>query len=308
MFGQFTDIKLNGWVQKMPEAWRPYIVLARMDRPVGVWLLLLPGLWAIALASGGAAGLGLSGLWFMALFFVGAVAMRSAGCVINDLWDRDLDAKVERTASRPLASGALKARQALVFLAGLLLIGLMVLLQMNSVTIILGLASLPLVVAYPFMKRVTYWPQAFLGLTFNFGALMGWAAVSGDLSVSAFCLYLGGLFWTLGYDTIYAHQDKDDDALIGVRSTALKLGVRSKAWVAVFYVIALKLFVLALLMATSSMFGAVVALVGGLAMGAHMFWQLQSWDMNDQESCLRAFKSNRDFGLIVLVVMLLAIF
>jgi 4-hydroxybenzoate polyprenyltransferase len=300
MLGRFTDIKLDGWVQKVPERWRPYMLLARMDRPVGVWLLLLPGLWSIALASGGVMGLGLHGLWLMALFLIGAVAMRSAGCVINDLWDRDLDAQVERTASRPFASGALKARQALVFLFGLLLVGLMVLLQMNSTTIVLGLASLPLIVAY--------WPQAFLGLTFNFGALMGWSAVNGDLSAAAFCLYFGGLFWTLGYDTIYAHQDKDDDALIGVRSTALKLGAMSKAWVAVFYVIALKLFVLALLMSTSSMTGAAVALMGALAMGAHMFWQLKSWDMDDQDSCLRAFKSNRNFGLIVLIVMLLAIF
>ena len=198
------------WIDRIPDRLRPFAVLARWDRPIGTWLLLWPCWWAVALAPGW------PDLKLLALFAIGAVAMRGAGCVINDLADRDLDARVERTRHRPLASGRLTTGEALAFLALQLLVGLLVLLSFNRFTILLGLASLPLVIVYPLMKRVTWWPQAFLGVTFNWGALVGWSAVTGDLAAPALTLYVAGFLWTLGYDTIYAHQDKADDAVIGV--------------------------------------------------------------------------------------------
>ena len=214
---------------------QPYALLMRLDRPIGWWLLLLPGWWAIVLASGGVMNMNIKSWALMAAFLIGAVVMRGAGCVVNDIWDRDLDKMVERTRERPLASGAVSVKQAAAFLSLLLMIGAAILLSMNMLTIMLGLLSLPLIALYPAMKRITYWPQLFLGLTFNFGALMGWAAVTGELSAAPLFLYLGGIFWTIGYDTIYAHQDKEDDALAGIKSTALKFGNRSKLWVSGFY-------------------------------------------------------------------------
>lgn len=290
-----TDINHKGWIARLPAAWRPYLVLMRLDRPIGTWLLLLPGWWAIALASGGWLGMNLHDAWLFLLFGVGAVVMRGAGCVVNDLWDRDFDRAVERTRSRPLASGAISVRAALIFLLVLCLIGLGILLQLPLVAILLGVLSLPLIISYPLMKRVTWWPQFFLGITFNFGALMGWAAVSGVISVASVLIYIGGILWTLGYDTIYAHQDKEDDALIGVKSTARKLAGASKRWIAGFYISGW------CLMAMGFLFGGVglsgVLLLAGLA---HLLWQVRAWDMNDPASSLRFFKSNRDFGLIML--------
>lgn len=288
-----TDIKLDSWVGRvLPARARPYALLARLDRPVGVWLLLLPGWWAIVSASGGFVSMGAREWGIFFLFGIGAVVMRGAGCVINDLWDRELDKKVERTRARPLASGTLNVRQAIVFLFCLLLIGLLVLLQMNFMTVLLGVLSLPLIAVYPLMKRVTWWPQAFLGLTFNFGALMGWSAVTGFVGVPAVFLYLGGIFWTLAYDTIYAHQDREDDALAGIKSTALKFGKNSKIWVGCFFAIAL----------------ALIALASGgqgflflLPAAAHMAWQVKSWSLDDAASSLRVFKSNRDFGFLVML-------
>ena len=225
----------RGWIEHLPERLRPYAVLARWDRPIGTWLLLWPCWWALALAPGR------PDWWLVPLFGIGAVAMRGAGCVVNDLTDRELDAPVARTRERPLASGRLGVPQALAFLALQLLVGGLVLLAFNGVAVVLALASLPLIAIYPWMKRITWWPQAFLGITFNWGALVGWAAATGELATPALLLYAAGFFWTLGYDTIYAHQDKADDALIGIKSTARRLGAATPRWLWGFYGVTLAL-------------------------------------------------------------------
>jgi 4-hydroxybenzoate polyprenyltransferase len=282
------------WIDRIPNRLRPYAVLARWDRPIGTWLLLWPCWWAVALAPGW------PDLRLLALFAIGAVAMRGAGCVINDLADRDLDARVERTRNRPLASGRLSMRQAVAFLVVQLLVGLLVLLSFNSFTILLGFASMPLVIAYPFMKRITWWPQAFLGLTFNWGALVGWSAVTGDLAAPALVLYVAGFLWTLGYDTIYAHQDKVDDALIGVKSSARWLGAATPRWLWIFYAGALVLIGVA---------GRLVDLGPGfylmlIGAGAHFAWQVRTLDLDDPRSCLVRFRSNREFGWLVFLALL----
>jgi 4-hydroxybenzoate polyprenyltransferase len=282
------------WIDRIPDRLRPYAVLARWDRPIGTWLLLWPCWWAVALAPGW------PDLPLLALFAIGAVALRGAGCVINDLADRDLDARVERTRNRPLASGRLSTRQALAFLGVQLLVGLLVLLSFNSFTILLGFASMPLVIAYPFMKRITWWPQAFLGLTFNWGALVGWSAVTGDLEAPALVLYVAGFLWTLGYDTIYAHQDKVDDALIGVKSSARWLGAATPRWLWIFYAGALVLIGVA---------GRLVGMGPGfylllIVAGAHLAWQVRTLDLDDPRSCLSRFRSNRQFGWLVFLALL----
>ncbi len=293
--GGFTDIRA-GWIDRLaPPAWRPYLRLARLDRPIGTWLLLFPGWWSIALAGSGRPDLGL-----MALFAVGAVVMRGAGCTVNDILDRDFDARVERTRSRPIPSGQVSVRQALAFLAVQLLIGLAVLVQMNGFSVALGALSLVLVFTYPLMKRITWWPQAFLGLTFNWGALLGWAAVRGELDWPALALYAGGIAWTLGYDTIYAHQDKEDDARIGVKSTALRLGDRSKIWIYGFYTLAFIGFGLAGRLAGAGPYFLPVLTLGAL----HLSWQVATWRPDDQGDCLAKFKSNRWFGWILLAAIL----
>ena len=283
------------WTERLPARLRPYAVLARLDRPIGTWLLLLPCWWSTALAPGPLR------LDLFVLFAIGAVAMRAAGCVVNDFWDRDLDGRVERTRNRPLASGALTVREAAGFLALLLLIGLAVLLSLNELAILIGSLSVPLIVAYPLMKRITWWPQAFLGITFNWGALVGYAAVTGELGLAPVLLYAAGFFWTLGYDTIYAHQDKVDDAIVGMRSSALKLGAATPTWLYGFYAACL------LLLAAS---GAAAGLgplfyLGLLGAGAHFVWQVRTFRMDDGANCLRRFRSNRDLGLIVLAAILL---
>lgn len=284
----------RGWVERLPEGLRPYAVLARWDRPIGTWLLLWPCWWAIALAPGA------PDLRLGLVLAIGAVAMRGAGCVINDLADRDLDARVERTRNRPLASGRLSVAQALGFLLAQLGVGLLVVLSFNRFTILLALASMPLVLVYPFMKRITWWPQAFLGLTFNWGALVGWSAVTGALAPAALVLYAAGFFWTLGYDTIYAHQDKDDDALIGVRSSARRLGAATPPWLWAFYGTALALIALAgWLGAMAPWF--YLALAGA---GAHLAWQIRTLGLDDPKSCLVRFRSNRELGLLVLLAIL----
>lgn len=283
--------------EKLPVALRPYYYLMRLDRPIGTWLLLLPGLWAIMLAAGGALKLNTQDLWLMVLFCIGAVIMRGAGCVMNDLWDRDLDKKVARTAARPIAAGEISVKRALVFTVFLLLIGFAILLQMHLVTILLGFLTIPMMITYPLMKRITWWPQLFLGLTFNFGALMGWAAVNGALALAPLCLYVGGIFWTLGYDTIYADQDKEDDMLVGIKSSVLKLGEKAPKTVAIFYAIAFFLFALAFVLAGAGYLSMAV-LVGG---ALHMKWQMRNWDRAEPQTALRVFKSNRDFGLILLL-------
>lgn len=291
-----SDIREDRWLLRAaPPSLRPYLRLARLDRPIGTWLLLFPCWWSATLAAGA------EGRWppleLMLLFAIGALVMRGAGCTVNDIVDRDFDAKVARTATRPLPSGQVSLRRALIFLALQLLVGLLVLLQFNGFTIVLGIASLALVAIYPFMKRITYWPQAWLGLTFNWGALVGWAAVAGELAWPAILLYIGGLAWTLGYDTIYAHQDKEDDALVGVKSTALKFGGASKSWISAFYGLAAALFLAAGLVA-----GLGWTLLPGLAaVAAHFVWQVSALSLDDPVDCLAKFHSNRWIGWLLLV-------
>jgi 4-hydroxybenzoate polyprenyltransferase len=290
-----SDIHRGDWIDRyLPANLRPYARLARLSRPIGTWLLLFPCWWSISLA--GPKGF-MPDLKLIGLFAIGALVMRGAGCTVNDIADRDFDAKVARTATRPLASGALSLKQALVFLALQLLIGFFILIQLPLFAILLGVASLALVAAYPFMKRITWWPQAFLGLTFNWGALLGWAAVTGDLAPAPFWLYVGGLFWTLFYDTIYAHQDKDDDALIGVKSTARRLGADTKKWLSGFGALAVLCFGAAL-MAAGSGFAAYIALAG---VAAHLTWQLYDVDIDNAPDCDAKFRSNRFIGWILLI-------
>ncbi len=285
-----SDIGTSGLLLRLlPESWKPYALLMRLDRPIGTWLLLLPGLWAIALAGGGRE-------WrLMLLFAAGAVIMRGAGCVVNDLWDRDLDRQVARTAARPLAAGTVTPRRAMVLLAALLFLGLLILLQLPRAAILLGGLSLPFIAVYPLMKRITWWPQAFLGLTFNFGALIGWAAATGGIALPALLLYAAGFFWTLGYDTIYAHQDIADDAAIGIKSSARRLGEKSKAAVALFYALCWLLLAAAFLAAHAGP----VSLLALPAALLHLIWQLKTWTPDNPASALKIFRSNRDFGLIV---------
>ena len=287
-----SDIPALSWIDRLaPAAMRPYLRLARLDRPIGTWLLLFPCWWSVALAART-----LPDPWLMALFAAGAVVMRGAGCTVNDLADREFDARVTRTAGRPIPSGEVSVPSALVFLGLQLLAGLLVLAQFNTFAIVLGAASLILIAVYPFMKRVTYWPQAVLGLTFNWGALLGWAAVHGELAAPALALYAGGVFWTLGYDTIYAHQDKDDDLMIGLKSSALKLGDATRVWLFVFYGGAAALLALA-----GTLAGLAWPFYAALALaGAQLAWQAGRVDTGVPKDCLAKFKSNRLFGWIVL--------
>jgi 4-hydroxybenzoate polyprenyltransferase len=297
--GRVADATGN-WVDgSAPAVTRPYLRLARLDRPIGSWLLLMPCWWSLGLA-GMAQGRAPS-LWHILLFFIGAFAMRGAGCTWNDLVDRNLDGKVERTRSRPIPSGQVTARQAAVFMAAQALVGLAVLLQFNWFTVFTGLASLGVVAIYPFMKRFTYWPQIFLGLAFSWGALMGWAGSRAALEWPAFLLYVGSIAWVIHYDTIYAHQDREDDALVGLKSTALLFGANTKPVLAVFSAAAVILIGLAGYVAYAGLvFG-----LGLLAFAAHLSWQIVRIDIDDPDSCLRMFRANRDAGLILFVALLL---
>lgn len=295
-----TDIKSEGWISRLPQNVRPYALLMRLDRPIGVWLLLLPCWWGMMVATRGLQGFFGYDWAVVGLFALGAVVMRAAGCIINDLWDRKLDAQVERTQNRPLASGAVSVRGALVLLAALLLLGLLILLGIRSYTVfILGLCSLPLIISYPYMKRITWWPQLFLGLSFGFGVLIGYAAISQELGIVAYLLYASCICWTIGYDTIYAHQDKADDMLVGIKSTALLFGKRSKVIVGLFYLASF------LLLVTAVTIEGVTPLVIALMAIAwlHLVWQIFRWQPEDAENSLQIFKSNRDYGLIVLVIL-----
>ncbi len=291
------DIPADGWIDRyLPAALRPHARLMRLDRPIGTWLLLLPCWWSLALAAPG-----WPDWWLFILFAIGAVVMRGAGCTINDIADRDFDAKVARTARRPIPSGEISVRGAWLSLATQLAVGLLILLQLNAAAIWVGVVSLALVFPYPLMKRITYWPQAWLGLTFNWGALLGWAAVAGDLGAPALALYAGGILWTLGYDTIYAHQDKEDDVLVGVKSTALRLGRATPAWLIGFYSGAVLLFALAGWLAHLSWpFYLLLTLGAG-----QLFWQIIDGNIDDWKDCLIKFKSNRYFGLILVAAIIL---
>jgi len=285
----------RNWVDRYaPAAARPYLRLARADRPVGSWLLLWPCWWSLALAATQT-----ESPWpdwrLLVLFAVGAVVMRGAGCTLNDIFDREFDAKVERTRGRPLPSGAITVARALLFMITLGLCGMVILLQFNGFAIWVGLASIPLIVTYPLMKRVTYWPQLFLGATFNWGALLGWAAVTGELSAAPVALYLAGIFWTLGYDTIYAHQDKEDDALVGVKSSALRLGDRTRPWLWGFYGCAAVVF---------GICGALAGLswpfyLSIVAIAAQFGWQAAKVDISNGQDCLAKFKSNARIGWVL---------
>ena len=293
----YTDIRAGGWVARLPQAWRPYALLMRLDRPIGSWLLVLPGFWAFALA---APSWGL-GLWLTFLFGLGAVLMRGAGCVVNDLWDRDLDRQVERTAGRPLASGAVTPRQALALLLGLLAVSFVILVQLPWAAILLGVLSLVPIALYPLAKRVTDWPQAVLGLVFSWAAPTGYAAATGGLDAAAFALWAAGFFWILGYDTIYAHQDREDDAMVGIRSTALRFGDRTRPFLAACYAVTLALLAWAGWLAGLSWWFA-PALLLPAALLARQVVQL---DIRDPALCLRLFKANRDVGLAVALCFLI---
>lgn len=250
------------------------------------------------LSSGGITAFSLHSIKTLALFGIGAIIMRAAGCVINDLWDRDLDKMVERTKTRPLASGIVSPKQGLAFLATLLLIGFIVLLQFNKTTIILGVLSLPLIASYPLMKRITWWPQAFLGLTFNFSALMGWSAITGHIAPPAILLYIGGIFWTIGYDTIYAHQDKEDDLMAGIKSTARLFEGHSRKFVAACYIIAIILIALTLFSAKGLTPQTLLIALPAL----HLAKQITTWKPENHASSLAIFKSNHNFGFLVLAL------
>jgi 4-hydroxybenzoate polyprenyltransferase len=298
--GSVADATGN-WVDSLAPAWsRPYLRLARLDRPIGSWLLLLPCWWSSALAAI-AAHQRLPNPWHIALFFVGAFAMRGAGCTWNDIVDRDLDGAVERTRSRPIASGQVSVARAALFLVAQSLVGLLVLIAFNGFTVALGVASLAIVAVYPFMKRVTYWPQIVLGLAFSWGALMGWAAAFGRLDSPALLLYAGSISWVIGYDTIYAHQDREDDALIGIKSTALLFGPRTKPMLALFYTVA----VILIGAAGFAAGGGIVFGIGLLAFAAHLTWQIVRLDIADPDNCLAIFKSDRDAGLILFAGLVL---
>jgi 4-hydroxybenzoate polyprenyltransferase len=285
-----SDIRRDDWAERLlPRSLVPYVRLARLDRPIGTWLLLFPGWWSIALAAEA---------WpdwrLIALFGIGAVAMRGAGCTLNDIVDRDFDARVARTRTRPIPSGQVTVRQAAVFMALQLAVGAAVLFSLDRAAIALGLAVLVLIGTYPFMKRVTWWPQLFLGLNFNWGALVGWAAATGTLDWPAALLYLGGIFWTLGYDTIYAHQDKEDDARIGVKSSALALGERTRPFLFVVFAFA------------AGLWGAAGSGLGWpfwaalAAVTAHLFWQAARVRLDEPRDCLVKFRANRHVGWLLL--------
>jgi 4-hydroxybenzoate polyprenyltransferase len=299
-----ADAVPASWVEHASPHLQPWLRLARLDRPIGTWLLLWPCIFGLML--GAAADerrfLDWRDVYYVILFAIGAAVMRGAGCTFNDIVDRDIDAAVARTAGRPIPSGAITARQAAIFLVAQCLVGVTILLQFNWFSVALGAASLLLVAAYPFMKRITWWPQAWLGLTFNWGALLGFAAQTGRLDAGDAMLYAGLIFWTLGYDTIYAHQDKDDDELIGVKSTARLFGNDTRKWVLRFYAVAFTLILAAGFTEHTGWPFAVVM----LAAGAHMLWQVKKLDINSAGNCLALFRSNRETGALIALAFLLA--
>jgi len=290
----------GNWVDSRAPVWsRPYLRLSRLDRPIGSWLLLMPCWWSAALAAGVAHDVGRLPL-ILALFFVGAFVMRGAGCTWNDITDRDLDALVERTRSRPIPAGQVSVPQAAGFLVIQALIGLAVLLQFNRTAVVTGIASLVIVAVYPFMKRITWWPQIVLGLAFSWGALMGFAVTQERIDATALTLYAGSILWVIGYDTIYAHQDSEDDALIGIKSTALLFGARTRPALVAFYGLAVVLIGVALALAEARW----LAWIGLAAFAGHLAWQIGRLEIGDPTLCLRTFKSNRDAGLLLFIGLL----
>lgn len=308
--GAVADAVKGNWVDRLaPPATRPYLRLSRADRPIGTWLLLIPCWWGIALAA--AAGTPRwEDLWLILGCAIGAFLMRGAGCTWNDITDRKFDAAVARTRSRPIPSGQVTVKQALVWLVAQTAISALILFSFNGAAIVVGIVSLLPVLVYPFAKRFTWWPQAFLGIAFNWGALVGWAAHAGSLSAAPVLLWLAGLVWTLFYDTIYAHQDKEDDVLIGVKSTARLFADRTGQWLTGFLIVTVALFEVAVLAALlpAGVGGAplVLALLAPIALGAHLLWQLRRLDIDDPDVCLRLFRSNRDAGLLAALFLAVA--
>ena len=309
--GQVADAVRGNWVDRLaPPATRPYLRLSRADRPIGTWLLLLPCWWGLFLAIAADGQTRWQDLWIFVGCGLGACLMRGAGCTWNDITDREFDAAVARTRSRPIPSGQVSVKQAVAWMAAQALIAFFILLTFPVAAIVLGFVSILPVAIYPFAKRFTWWPQVFLGLAFNWGALLAWAAHAGSLSVAPVILYVAGIAWTLFYDTIYAHQDKEDDALIGVKSTARLFMERTPQWLARFLIASVALMSLAILAALlpgASPLGIVIALAGAWAFGAHMLWQLKTYDDTDFDVLLRLFRSNRDAGLLALPFFAVAI-
>jgi len=309
--GQVSDAVSGNWVDRRAPEWtRPYLRLSRADRPIGTWLLLLPCWWGLLLAAGHTGRIGLYDLWIMAGCGAGAWLMRGAGCTWNDITDREFDAQVERTKSRPIPSGQVSARQAAVWMGLQALIAFGILLSFNTAAILLGILSLAPVAVYPFAKRFTWWPQVFLGIAFNWGALLAWTAHTGSLGWPAVALYLAGISWTLFYDTIYAYQDTEDDALIGVKSTARLFGDNTKPWLRAFMVATVVLMALAIVLALTAQANAlalVAALGGAWFLGWHLAWQMRVLDTDDPQNCLRLFRANRDAGLIPVLFLAVSV-
>lgn len=305
--GRVADATSLNWVDRFAPRWsRPYLRLSRADRPAGTWLLLIPCWWGLGLAvAANPAGGSLHDIWIAIGCAIGAFLMRGAGCTWNDISDREFDAQVARTKSRPLPSGQVTVKQAAVWLGLQMLIAFGILLTFNTFTILLGVAALIPVIIYPFAKRFTWWPQVFLGVAFNWGALLAWAAHTGTLAWPAVLLYLSGIAWTLFYDTIYAHQDKDDDALIGVKSTARLFADATPRYLLAFMILSVILMAFGAILALSS--GPPIPLMIGImaawAFGMHMFWQMRHLDIDNPEVCLKLFRSNRDTGLIAAAII-----
>ncbi|MFD1912711.1 4-hydroxybenzoate octaprenyltransferase [Halodurantibacterium flavum] len=306
--GHVADAVRGNWVDTLaPARTRPYLRLSRADRPIGTWLLLLPCWWGVGLAAA-STGPRPFDIWIVLGCGLGAWLMRGAGCTWNDITDRQFDAQVARTRSRPIPSGQVSVRGAAAWMIAQALLAFLILLTFNLPAIAMGIGSLMLVAIYPFAKRFTWWPQVFLGLAFNWGALLAWVAHTGSLGAPAVLLYLAGIAWTLFYDTIYAHQDKEDDALIGVKSTARLFGDRTHSWLAGFGALGVLLMAAAVLLALPAGGRQVVALLGVACFGLHLGWQWRALDTGDGECCLRLFRANRDAGLIFALFLATSLF
>lgn len=309
--GHVADAVSGNWVDTLAPAWtRPYLRLSRADRPIGTWLLLIPCWWGLALAILHDQTPRWENIWIAIGCALGAWLMRGAGCTWNDITDRNYDGQVERTRSRPIPSGQVSVREALTWMCLQALIAFGILLTFNTAAILLGILALLPVAIYPFAKRFTWWPQVFLGLAFNWGALLAWTAHTGRLEAPAVVLYLAGIAWTLFYDTIYAHQDTEDDALIGVKSTARLFGKNTSAWLRRFLMATVGLIGIAVIFAAiddANILAMVLALAGPWAMGWHMAWQLRGLDIEDPAKCLQLFRANRDTGMIPLVFFCVAL-
>lgn len=311
--GSVADAPAANWVdQYAPDDLKPYLRLSRADRPIGTWLLLLPCWWGLFLGAASAPDkAGWLTFWIFIGCTIGAFLMRGAGCTWNDITDRDIDDKVARTRSRPIPSGQVSVREAAIWMGAQAVISALILFTFNWQAIGLGVLSLGLVAIYPFAKRFTWWPQVFLGLAFNWGALLAWTAQTGALGLPAVFLYLAGISWTLFYDTIYAHQDREDDELIGVKSTARLFGDKTDTWLRWFLVATVVLMSLAVIYALAPLADPLkmsLGLAGAWAMGWHMNWQLGKLDIDDTQICLKLFRSNRDAGLLAALFLAITLF